>query len=81
MQLLKMGVTNAPPKNVSTTDIALHYRELWQVGNIFRKNCTVQKIKKCGKACTQVIVISHNGRFINLIWDRLAHVPALWRPG
>ncbi len=42
----------------------------------FRKNCTVQKIKKCGEACAQVIVLSHDDRFLKLIWDRLAHLPA-----
>lgn len=42
----------------------------------FRKSCTVQKIKKCGEACTQVIVLSHDDRFLKLIWDRLAHLPA-----
>jgi wobble nucleotide-excising tRNase len=41
----------------------------------FRKNCTVQKIKKCGEACSQVIVLSHDDRFLKLIWDRLAHLP------
>ncbi|MBM4029684.1 MAG: hypothetical protein FJ280_30440, partial [Planctomycetes bacterium] len=42
----------------------------------FRKNCTVQKIKKCGEACTQVIVLSHDDRFLKLIWDQLAHLSA-----
>ncbi len=42
----------------------------------FRKNCTIQKIKKCGEACTQVIVLSHDNRFLKLIWDRLAHLSA-----
>lgn len=41
----------------------------------FRKNCTIQKIKKCGDGCRQVIVLSHDERFLKLIWDRLAHVP------
>jgi wobble nucleotide-excising tRNase len=42
----------------------------------FRKNCTIQKIRKCGEACTQVIVLSHDDRFLKLIWDQLAHLPA-----
>lgn len=42
----------------------------------FRKNCTIQKIKKCGDTCSQVIVLPHDDRFLKLIWDRLAHVPA-----
>ena len=42
----------------------------------FRKSRTVQKIKKCGEACTQVIVLSHDDRFLKLIWDQLPHLPA-----
>ena len=42
----------------------------------FRKNCTVQKIKKYGAACTQVMVLSHDDRFLKLIWDQLGHLPA-----
>lgn len=42
----------------------------------FRKNSTVQKIKKCGAECTQVMVLSHDDRFLKLIWDQLAHLPS-----
>jgi wobble nucleotide-excising tRNase len=42
----------------------------------FRKNCTIQKIKKCGEACAQLIVLSHDDRFLKLIWDELAHLTA-----
>ena len=38
----------------------------------FRKDCTVQKIKKCGEDCPQVIVLSHDQSFLKRIWDRLA---------
>jgi wobble nucleotide-excising tRNase len=38
----------------------------------FRKDCTVQKIKKCGESCPQVIVLSHDQSFLKRIWDRLA---------
>jgi len=38
----------------------------------FRKDCTVQKIKKCGGSCRQVIVLSHDQSFLRRIWDRLA---------
>jgi len=38
----------------------------------FRKDCTVQKIKKCGDSCQQVIVLSHDQSFLKRIWDRLA---------
>jgi len=38
----------------------------------FRKDCTVQKIKKCGESCNQVIVLSHDQSFLKRIWDRLA---------
>ena len=41
----------------------------------FRKDCTIHKIKKCGQACAQVIVLSHDQFFLKRIWDRL-HVPA-----
>jgi wobble nucleotide-excising tRNase len=37
----------------------------------FRKDCTVQKIKKCGHDCTQVIVLSHDMFFLKRIWDRI----------
>jgi wobble nucleotide-excising tRNase len=37
----------------------------------FRKDCTIQKIKRCGAACTQVIVLSHDQDFLKRIWDRL----------
>jgi wobble nucleotide-excising tRNase len=42
----------------------------------FRKNCTVQQIKKCGEACSQVSVLSHDDRFLKLIWDQLGLLPA-----
>jgi wobble nucleotide-excising tRNase len=38
----------------------------------FRKDCTVQQIKKCGDLCHQVIVLSHDQNFLKRIWDRLA---------
>lgn len=38
----------------------------------FRKDCTVQKIKKCGDDCRQVVVLSHDQSFLKRIWDRLA---------
>ncbi|MEX2375276.1 MAG: AAA family ATPase, partial [Dehalococcoidia bacterium] len=37
----------------------------------FRRDCTVQKIKRCGEASQQVIVLSHDPRFLKRIWDRL----------
>jgi len=42
----------------------------------FRKDCTVQKIKKCGDDCHQVIVLSHDQIFLKRIWDRLATLAA-----
>jgi wobble nucleotide-excising tRNase len=38
----------------------------------FRKMCTVQKIKKCGESCGQVIVLSHDQYFLKYIWNQLA---------
>lgn len=37
----------------------------------FRKDCTIQKIKKCGHDCTQVIVLSHDMFFLKRLWDRI----------
>jgi wobble nucleotide-excising tRNase len=37
----------------------------------FRKDCTVNKIKKCGQDCGQVIVLSHDQNFLMRIWIRL----------
>lgn len=37
----------------------------------FRQDCTVQKIRKCGQECTQVIVLSHDPHFLKRVWDRL----------
>jgi wobble nucleotide-excising tRNase len=37
----------------------------------FRKDCTVQKIKKCGQTSAQVLVLSHDVGFLKRVWDRL----------
>ncbi len=37
----------------------------------FRKDHTVAQIKKCGEACQQVIVLSHDPGFLKRVWDRL----------
>jgi wobble nucleotide-excising tRNase len=37
----------------------------------FRQDCTVQKIRKCGEECAQVIVLSHDPRFLKRVWDRI----------
>ncbi len=37
----------------------------------FRKDCTVQKIKKCGQTSAQVVVLSHDIGFLKRVWDRL----------
>lgn len=37
----------------------------------FRKDHTVRKIRDCGEACAQVIVLSHDLHFLKRIWDRL----------
>ena len=41
----------------------------------FRKDCTVQKIKKCGQTSAQVFVLSHDVGFLKRIWDRLDKDP------
>lgn len=38
----------------------------------FRKDHTIQKIKKCGESCLQIIVLSHEQNFLKRIWDRFA---------
>jgi wobble nucleotide-excising tRNase len=38
----------------------------------FRRNHTVHQIQKCGEACAQVIVLSHEPTFLHLIWSRIA---------
>lgn len=38
----------------------------------FRKDHTVEKIRRCGEGCVQVIVLSHDQGFLKRIWDRLA---------
>lgn len=37
----------------------------------FRKDHTVRKIRDCGDACAQVIVLSHDLYFLKRIWERL----------
>ncbi len=37
----------------------------------FRKDHTVQKIRKCGCECLQVIVLSHDQSFLKRLYDRL----------
>jgi wobble nucleotide-excising tRNase len=37
----------------------------------FRRDVTVQKIKKCGEDCAQVLVLSHDPYFLHRIWERL----------
>lgn len=37
----------------------------------FRKGHTAQRIRKCGRECAQVIVLSHDQHFLKLVWDDL----------
>jgi wobble nucleotide-excising tRNase len=41
----------------------------------FRKDHTVEKIRKCGEVCAQVVVLSHDQLFLKRIWQRLAPAP------
>lgn len=41
----------------------------------FRKDHTVEKIRKCGEVCAQVLVLSHDQLFLKRIWQRLAPAP------
>lgn len=38
----------------------------------FRRDHTVEKIRKCGDDCAQVTVLSHDQFFLKRIWERLA---------
>ncbi len=37
----------------------------------FRRNHTVHQIYRCGEACAQVVVLSHEAAFLMLLWDRV----------
>jgi wobble nucleotide-excising tRNase len=37
----------------------------------FRRNHTVHQIHRCGEACAQVVVLSHEAGFLKLLWDRI----------
>lgn len=37
----------------------------------FRRNHTVHQIYRCGEACAQVVVLSHEAAFLKLLWDRV----------
>jgi wobble nucleotide-excising tRNase len=37
----------------------------------FRRDHTVRKMRDCGEACAQVIILSHDLHFLKRIWDRL----------
>jgi wobble nucleotide-excising tRNase len=38
----------------------------------FRRNHTVHQIHRCGEACAQAVVLSHEAGFLKLLWDRIA---------
>ena len=38
----------------------------------FRRNHTVSQIYRCGQNCAQVVVLSHDPRFLHLLWERIA---------
>lgn len=46
----------------------------------FRRSQTVHQIVRCGEACAQIIVLSHEPSFLHLIWERVppAERKALW---
>lgn len=46
----------------------------------FRRSHTVHQIVRCGEACAQIIVLSHEPSFLHLIWERVppAERKALW---
>lgn len=40
----------------------------------FRRSHTVNQIYRCGQNCAQVVVLSHDPRFLHLLWERVAPV-------
>jgi len=38
----------------------------------FRRSHTVNQVFRCGQACLQVVVLSHDPAFLHLLWDRVA---------
>jgi hypothetical protein len=37
----------------------------------FRKTCTMSEIRRCGREVMQVIIMSHDARFLRDLWDQL----------
>jgi wobble nucleotide-excising tRNase len=46
----------------------------------FRKTCTMSEIRRCGRDVMQVIIMSHDARFLRDLWDQLqtSDRKALW---
>lgn len=46
----------------------------------FRKTCTMSEIRRCGRDAMQVIIMSHDARFLRDLWDQLqtSERKALW---
>jgi len=46
----------------------------------FRKTCTMSEIRRCGRDVMQVIIMSHDARFLRDLWDQLqtSERKALW---
>ena len=57
--------TTTPP------EIAVILDDPFQSQDAFRRNATAFQIKRCGDRCGQVIVMSHDARFLKLVWDNL----------
>lgn len=52
-------------------DLIVVFDDPFSSQDAFRKDHTVQKIRKCGVDCLQVIVLSHDLSFLKRLYDRL----------
>ena len=51
--------------------IAVILDDPFQSQDAFRQSATAHQIERCGRRCGQVIVMSHDARFLKRVWDLL----------
>ena len=52
-------------------EIAVILDDPFQSQDAFRQSATAHQIERCGRRCGQVIVMSHDARFLKRVWDLL----------
>ena len=52
-------------------EIAVILDDPFQSQDAFRQSATAHQIERCGQRCGQVIVMSHDARFLKRVWDLL----------